>query len=181
ASAPATGGRAAATGPAAGASDFEAERRRAFERPDDPLPPPRDITPRTEYPRPWMGDRWTLRDIVDYDLIATKALLEAAADGRENVLRQIYSINRNTIEAGKKGELGQDKDKNFAILISANDQHDANEVIELVDKLLIGGVEVFRAGQGFKQDGQTYPAGTYVILFNKVYARYARALTEHQH
>ena len=28
----------AATGPAAGATDFEAERRRAFERPDDPLP-----------------------------------------------------------------------------------------------------------------------------------------------
>ena len=24
------------------------------------LPPPTDITPRTEYPRPWMGGRWTL-------------------------------------------------------------------------------------------------------------------------
>src|SRR6516165_5855117 len=34
AAAPATGGR--------GAADFEAERRRSFERPDDPLPAPRD-------------------------------------------------------------------------------------------------------------------------------------------
>jgi len=138
-SAPQTGGRGAATG-ANAPSDFESERRRMMEHPDDPLPAPRDITPRTEYPRPWLGGKWTLRDIVDYELIATNALLEAAADTRETLLRQIYNINRNTIEAGKKGELGQDKDKLYAAIIPAADQHDPNEAIELVDKLLIAGV-----------------------------------------
>jgi hypothetical protein len=184
ATAPATGGRTAATGPPTGTnaapSDFESERRRAFERPDDPLPVPRDITPRTEYPRPWLGGRWTLRDIVDYELIATNALLETAADSRETLLHQIYGINRNTIEAGKKGELGQDKEKTFAILIPADGQHDANEAIELVDKLLIAGVEVFRAQQGFQQDDKTYAAGTFVIPFNQVFARYAKDLLEKQ-
>ena len=178
-STPASGGRGAATGPAGGATDFESERRRAFERPDDPLPAPRDITPRTEYPRPWLGGRWTLRDIVDYELIATNALLETAADGRENLLHQIYAINRNTIEAGKKGEIGQDKDKSFAILIPADAQHDPNEAIELVDKLLIAGVEVFRANQGLEDD-KTYPAGTFVIPFDQVFARYAKDLLEKQ-
>src|SRR6202007_1078719 len=48
-----------------------------------PLPPPTDTTPRTEYPRPWLGGGWTLRDIVDYELISTMALLETAADRRE--------------------------------------------------------------------------------------------------
>src|SRR5919106_194753 len=66
------------------------------------LPPPTDITPRTEYPRPWMGGRWTLRDIVDYELIATMALLDAAADRRETLLRQIYEVNRETVEAGRR-------------------------------------------------------------------------------
>ena len=42
-----------------------------------PLLPPSDIVSRTEYPRPWMGGRWSLRDIVDYSLISTVALLEA--------------------------------------------------------------------------------------------------------
>src|SRR4249919_949725 len=180
ASAPATGARAAATGPAGAPSDFEAERRRAFERPDDPLAAPRDITPRTEYPRPWLGGRWTLRDIVDYELIATNALLETAADSRETLLKQIYAINRNTIEAGKKGELGQDKEKSFAILIPTDGQHDSNEAIDLVDKLLIAGVEVYRAQQGFKQDEKTYPAGTFVIPFTQVFARYAKDLLEKQ-
>src|SRR5262249_51579542 len=54
---------------------------------DAPLPPPTDINARTEYPRPWLGGRWTLRDIVDYELIATMALLETAADRRETINR----------------------------------------------------------------------------------------------
>src|SRR3954464_8239272 len=43
---------------------------------DGPIPAPTDINSRTEYPRPWMGGHWTLHDIVDYEMIATMALLE---------------------------------------------------------------------------------------------------------
>src|ERR1051326_8546212 len=174
-----TGGRSTATG-ANAPSEFENERRRTMERPNDPLPPPRDITARTEYPRPWLGGKWTLRDIVDYELIATNALLEAAADSRETLLHQIYNINRNTIEAGKKGELGQEKDKLYAVIIPADEQHDPNEAIELVDNLLIAGVDVYRAQGGFKQGEKSYAAGTYVIPFNQVFARYAKDLLEKQ-
>jgi hypothetical protein len=189
AAAPAGGGRSAASG-AGGTSQFESERRRMFEHPDDPLPPPRDITPRTEYPRPWMGGTWTLRDIVDYELIATFALLDSAADRRETLLRQIYDVNRNTIAAGTRGEIGQDREKSFAVLIPFQEgtsaavpgekQHDPNEVIDLVDRLLIGGVEVYRAKNNFRQDGKTYAAGTFVIPFNQVFARYAKDLLERQ-
>ena len=72
------------------------------------LPPPTDTTPRTEYPRPWMGGRWTLRDIVDYELISTMALLETAADRRETILRQIYEVNRQTVEEGRPGDVDGD-------------------------------------------------------------------------
>lgn len=162
----------------AGAEAFEAERRRMMERPEEPLPAPRDIAPRTEYPKPWLGGTWRLRDIVDYELTATLALLEAAADTRETLLRQTYEMNRVTVEEGKRGELGGG-DKTFAILIPAS-QFDSNESAELVDKLLQAGIEIHRAKAAFTSDGKQYPAGTFVIPMAQVFARYAKDLLERQ-
>lgn len=140
---------------------------------DAPLPPPTDTTPRTEYPRPWMGGRWTLRDIVDYELIATMALLDTAADRREAILRQIYEVNRVTVENGRKGEPS-------AILVPIENQHDAREAAHLVDKLHQAGVEVHRASAAFEADGKRYGAGTFVIPMAQVFARYAKDMLETQ-
>ena len=90
-------------GPAQPASTEAAQGGRGGRGGSGPLPPPTDITPRTEYPRPWLGGRWTLRDIVDYELIATMALLDTVADRREALLRQIYEVNRQTVENGRTG------------------------------------------------------------------------------
>jgi hypothetical protein len=138
-----------------------------------PLAPPRDISPRTEYPRPWMGGRWTLRDIVDYELIATMGLLEAAADQREVLLRQIYEMNRQTVEAGHKEEPS-------AILIPVSSQFEPRAANRLAEKLQMAGVEVWRAGVAFDADGKLYPAGTLVVPMAQVFARYAKDLLEKQ-
>ncbi|HKD92540.1 MAG TPA: M14 metallopeptidase family protein, partial [Terriglobales bacterium] len=175
---------------------FEAERNRGFEHPDDPLPPPTDTRARTEYPKPWLGGTWRLRDIIDYELTATWALLEAAADSRETLLHEIYNVNLHTIEAGEKGEIGPPqqanagpagggpggggKQKSFAVIIPLAGQHDANEAIELVDKLRIAGVEVYRASADFDQDSKHYAAGTFVVPFNQVFGRYAKDIVEKQ-
>ncbi len=165
--------------PAAGPEpDFMAEYRYQMEHPDEPLAPPRDIRPRTEYPKPWLGGRWTLRDIVDYELTATFALLSSAADRRETMLREIYEINRLTIESGSKGMLAPGSNA-YAAIIPAS-QHDPNEAVELVDKLLIAGVEVHRATKDFEQDGERYAAGSFVIPFGQVFGRYAKDILEKQ-
>jgi hypothetical protein len=138
-----------------------------------PIPAPTDINPRTEYPRPWMGGHWTLRDIVDYELIATMALLETAADRRETIMRQIYEVNRQTIEDGRKNSPS-------AILVPVERQQDAREAAHLVEKLNMGGVEIYRADAGFDADGNSYGAGTFVIPMTQVFARYAKDMLEKQ-
>jgi hypothetical protein len=157
--------------PPAPADDTQGRRGGGVER--GPLPPPRDVTPRTEYPRPWLGGRWTLRDIVDYELIATMGLLEAAADEREPLLRQIFEVNRATVEAGQKGDPA-------AIVIPVAAQHDPMSAIRLVEKLQLGGVEVYRAEASVDADGRTYPAGTFVVPMAQVFGRYAKDLLEKQ-
>src|SRR5262247_1988855 len=121
--------------PPAASEDFQSQARRQMENPNEPLPPPRDTTPRTEYPRPWLGGRWTLRDIVDYELIATMALLETTADRREAINRQIYEVNRQTIEDGRNGSPS-------AILVPVGTQHDPREAVHLVDRLNLAGIEI---------------------------------------
>ena len=138
-----------------------------------PLPPPTDTNSRTEYPRPWLGGRWTLRDIVDYELIATMALLDTVADRREALLQQIYEVNRVTVENGKKSDPS-------AILIPVDTQHDPHEAMHLVDKLQMAGVDVYRADAAFEADGQKYAAGTFVIPMAQVFSRYAKDILEKQ-
>jgi hypothetical protein len=119
-----------------------------------------------------MGGHWTLRDIVDYDEIATMALLETTADRRETILRNIYDINLATM----KGE----KDEPAAILVPVDGQHDAREAAHLVDRLQLGGVQIFRAEQPFDSDGTHYGAGTFVIPMKQVFGRYAKDMIEKQ-
>jgi hypothetical protein len=138
-----------------------------------PIPAPTDINSRTEYPRPWMGGRWTLGDIVDYEMIATLALLETAADRRETIMRQIYEVNRQTIEDGKKSNPS-------AILVPVEHQQDAREAAHLVEKLKMGGVEIYRADAPFEADGTKYGTGTFVIPMTQVFARYAKDMLEKQ-
>jgi hypothetical protein len=101
------------------------------------------------------------------------ALLETAADHREQLLRQIYEVNRATVEAGAKGDPA-------AIIIPVAKQHDSREAMHLVERLQMAGVAVSRAEADFEADGKPYPAGTFVIPMNQVFARYAKDLLEKQ-
>src|SRR3954469_6808192 len=157
------------TAPPAAAGGGRGEQR--FD--NGPIAAPTDVTPRTEYPRPWLGGHWTLRDIVDYEMIATMALLETAADRRETIMRQIYEVNRQTVEDGRKNNPS-------AILVPVDGQHDAREAAHLVDKLNLGGVEIYRADAPFEADGTKYGAGTFVIPMTQVFARYAKDMIEAQ-
>src|SRR5258708_18464841 len=105
--------------------------------------------------------------------MATRAVRDTVADRREALLRQIYEVNRVTIESGRRGDPP-------AILIPVDTQHDPHEAVHLVDKLQMGGVDVYRADAAFEADGQKYAAGTFVIPMAQIFARYAKDMLEKQ-
>ena len=67
-------------------------RRRSKELPD--------YNPRINFPDPWPGGPWRLRDIVDYDLSAVHGLLRAVALYREPIVLNFYDMGARAIESG---------------------------------------------------------------------------------
>jgi len=152
----------------------QAPERRRGEDPDPgrPTPPPRDVQFRSQYPRPWLGGKWSLRDIVDYELIATFGLLEAAANMRAHLLDSLYTVGKRQIEAGRKGSP-------YAIVVPA-DQEDRPTVVKLLQTLALGGVEIHQAEGAFTAGGKQYPSGTYLILMAQPFRAYAKDMLEPQ-
>lgn len=151
----------------------EVTREQAMARdPRKPLPPPRDTAARSNYPRPWLGGKWTLRDIVDYELTATWAALETAAGNRPMLVRAIRDLNRRQVEMGVK-------EAPYAWVIPAV-QHDAPVAARLAQILDELGVEVHQAATPFDAGGKKYPAGSYVVLMAQPYRAFAKDLLEKQ-
>ncbi len=150
----------------------QAESRGGARQEGDILPPPTDTQFRANYPRPWLGGRWTLRDIVDYELIATFGLLETAAGLRTQLLDGLYTVGKRQIEAGRKGNP-------YAVVVPAA-QRDRPTVIKLLQTLAYAGVEVHRARAPFTAAGRNYPEGTFVILMAQPFRAYAKDMLEPQ-
>jgi hypothetical protein len=124
------------------------------------------------FPDPWEGGSWHLRDIVDYDLYAALALLDAAAKYREELLHNYYQMGRNQIEKAKT-------QPPFAFVVPAS-QRDPLTAVKMINILRNGAVEVWRAREGFEADGRRYGAGSYVVLMEQPYRAYAKTLLERQ-
>jgi hypothetical protein len=53
--------------------------------------------PQTNFPNPWPGGWWRLRDIMDYERIASDAILEVCSERREDFLRNALTRARASI------------------------------------------------------------------------------------
>ncbi len=86
------------------------------------------------FPDPWPGGEWHLRDIVDYERIASEALVSLAARRHEQYVRDFVALGRKQIALG-----ATDSIRAYEIPIA---QHDPSAVMELVHVLRAGGVEL---------------------------------------
>ncbi|HKG96063.1 MAG TPA: M14 metallopeptidase family protein [Gemmatimonadaceae bacterium] len=127
---------------------------------------------RVNFPNPWPGGTWRLRDIVDYELIAAEALVKVASDQRETYLRNFVSLGRKQLRLGET-------DSVRAYVIPSG-QHDPSAAAELVKVLRVGGVEVYSAPRAITVGGRSFAAGSYVIPMAQPYRAHAKDLLEVQ-
>jgi hypothetical protein len=132
----------------------------------------RDHQPAVNFPDPWPGGWWRLRDIVEYELICARSTLTLAARYREHFQRQYLALSRDAIRKGKA-------EPPFAWVVPP-DEADPARVALLVRTLHDTGIEVKRATAEFRAGGATYPAGSYVLPAAQPYRAHLKDMMERQ-
>lgn len=131
-----------------------------------------DYRPQINFPDPWPGGRWTLRDIVDYDLSAVRGLLYAASAYRSQLVQNFYDMGSRAVAKGRDGGP-------FAFIITP-EQRDGFTTAKLESLLIEGGVEIQRAIEPFRADGEPYPEGTDIVFMAQPFRAFAKTLLEVQ-
>jgi hypothetical protein len=132
--------------------------------------PPKE--PTINNPDPWHGGVWTLRDVVDYDLSAARGLLAAASNYHALLVQNFYDMGRRAIDLGGQGGP-------FAFIIPP-EQFDPHATAKLERLLIDGGIEIHRALEPFRADGDPYPGGSDIILLAQPYRAFVKTLLERQ-
>ena len=99
---------------------------------DEATPPPRPAR-MSSIPYPWEGGDSRFADAVAYTLTASLAVLDTASALREKWLYDIYRMGRDSVERGEAASP--------SAYVIPHDQWDPGEADELVNILLVGGVE----------------------------------------
>ncbi|MGI6644065.1 MAG: M14 family zinc carboxypeptidase [Bacillota bacterium] len=142
-------------------------------RRQDELRPTRDgADPRVatwNHPIPWPGGEWRLRDIVEYEKVASLGCLSHAAKFRELWVSNFLKLSRRACE----------RKEPYAFILP-RDQRDPVSLYELLKVLHMGQVEIHQASEDFEVDGVTHKSGSYVIRLAQPYGAYAKTLLEVQ-
>ncbi|MFN8059192.1 MAG: M14 metallopeptidase family protein [Vicinamibacterales bacterium] len=131
-----------------------------------------EYRPQINFPNPWPGGIWRLRDIVDYEMSALHGLMTGVARYRADIVRNFYAMGRRAIDRGERG-------RPFAWIVPP-EQPDSTAAAALVNLLADAKVEVRRSLEPFSVGAQSYPAGTVVIPMAQPFRAYAKTLLESQ-
>lgn len=127
---------------------------------------------RTNFPDPWPGGWWRLRDIVEYEKIACMSVFTLAARYHDLFQENYIKLGREAIERGNT-------EPPYAWIVPP-DQRDIRAAYDMVRILHETGIEVHRAGKPFSADGVEYPAGTYIMYCAQPYRSHLVDMLERQ-
>jgi hypothetical protein len=126
----------------------------------------------TNFPDPWPGGWWRLRDIVEYEKIACMSLFTLTARYHDLIKSNTIEQARDAIEKGRT-------EPPFAWLVPP-DQIDRGTAVRMLSILHATGVEVHVAESEFTADGVRYPADTYILYCAQPYRAHLNDMMERQ-
>src|ERR1051325_4291783 len=132
----------------------------------------RDLRPQSLYPSPWQGGWWRIKDAMDYMETGSIATPDYAAKHREELQWNRYQAGRNAIAKYRKNPP-------YAYVIPQS-QRDPGAAAEMLRRLAFNGIRVSELTRNATIDGQSYPAGTWVIAMDQESAGLVRQLFEPQ-
>jgi len=132
-----------------------------------------EYTAQTNFPDPWPGGWWRLRDIVDYELAIAKSLFTLAA-------RYHDRFQGNYIQFGEEAIAKGMNEPPFAWLVPPA-QHDPRSTYEMLERLAATAIEVHQADAPFIADGVEYPAGTFILYTAQPFRPHLMDMMERQH
>jgi hypothetical protein len=127
---------------------------------------------RINFPNPWPGGWWRLRDIVDYELAIAEGLINCCARHNERFLRNFHAMGARAVARGAS-------EPPYAFVIPAP-QDDPVTAARMIEVLMLGGVEVHEAAGDFMAGNRLFRAGSYVIRLDQPYRAYVKDLLEVQ-
>ncbi len=125
------------------------------------------------FPSPWKGGWWRLKDIIDYEIIALNALVEAVSKNHEMFLKNFYKMGLSSIKAGVK-------EKPHGYLIPLRIQHDKVEAYRFISKMIENGVRVYRIKKDFCKGYKCYKKDDFYIPMAQPYRAFIKTMMERQ-
>ena len=132
-----------------------------------------DYAQQTNFPEPWPGGWWRMRDIIEYEKAAAYSILSVVARQKQMFLTNFYKMGLEAVEKGY-----HEPPRAFLVPM---EQRDINTALKMLQILQRGGVKIYRANTNLTADGVEYPAGTYVISMAQPFRAHAKDLLEAQH
>jgi hypothetical protein len=126
--------------------------------------------PRWNFPMPYRGTEWHLRQIVDYGNIVAFAGMSHVAKYRRAFLDNFFKVHADWVNR---------KAPPYAFVLP-REQRDLFETYELLDILRRGDVEIHKAQAAFNAGGKQYGSGSWVIKVAQPNGAFAKTMLERQ-
>ena len=123
-------------------------------------------------PKPWPGGRWGLSDIVQYEIVSTRAIIQTASMHRKEILEVRNDLCKKEVERGTQ------LPPYYYIL--PLDQHDRSEMVGLVNLLAEHGVKVYSLSEDKMLKDRLFKKGDIVIPLAQAFRPFIKEVMEKQ-